>query len=210
MKGTIIGIGGGVKIKPPSILAFYPTGSTCTCSNGTETYVAKDNSGFWRFDVRALGDWTVTITDGSKEAYQTVSLTDATQIKRVELFYPLEILTTAGVLAEGYSVTGKRVNPAIDVTKYTKMTFTAKVTWAAASGYGCYVGLSTSATSTADGAFLAEVNVTSTSRKTYTLSLANLKGELYIRSYYAMSFSDGTIGTEGSGASISIDSITFS
>lgn len=209
MKGPVIGIGGGTKAKRPSILVMYPEGSSCSCSNGVESYVAKDTSGVWQFNGLAIDDWTVTISNGTTDVTKTVSITEENQFEVVELFYPLVILAN-GVLAEGYRVTGKRIDPAIDVAKYTKMTFTATRTWAAASGYGCYVGLSTSATSTADGAFLAEVNVTSASKKTYTLSLANLKGDLYIRTYDNMSFSEGVIETGDNSADIEIDSITFS
>lgn len=78
-------LSGGEKIR--SIIAVtYPEGSICTCSNGTKTLKARDTSGKALFNV-STGTWTVSCTDGSETASETVSITAEGQVKAVELSY---------------------------------------------------------------------------------------------------------------------------
>ena len=65
----------------------YPVGSTCTCTNGTETYTAKDTSGQWIFRIPSAGTWTVTATDGTNTKTQEVSITAEQQAEKVTLGY---------------------------------------------------------------------------------------------------------------------------
>lgn len=190
------------------ITAIYPSGSTCTCTNGTITFIAPNTNGQVIFNIPEIGTWTVTTTNGTNTKSQSVSIAEEGQSETITLSYEFAILTETDGLASGYSVSGKAVKPAIDITNYTTMTVVAKVTWRAASGYGVYFGVSTSASSTAD--FPAEVNITSTSNKTYNIDISELTGSYYIRAYDSMEFSEGTISVEKSGAaSIEIYSIKF-
>lgn len=68
------------------IAVTYPEGSVCTCSNGTKTLKARDTGGRALFNV-LLGEWTVSCTDGSSTASQTVSITTEGQIESVTLSY---------------------------------------------------------------------------------------------------------------------------
>lgn len=187
------------------IAVTYPEGSTCTCSDGT-TELSLDNTlGYGFFLIPSAGTWTVTCTDGTNSKSESVEITVEGQTKSISLIYGLIVLSETDGLASDYSVSGMAVKPAIDITNYTTMTVVAKVTWANASGYGVYFGVSTSASSTAD--FPAEVNITSTSKKTYNIDISELTGSYYIRAYNSMEFSEGTIGVESSGAIIEIYSI---
>ena len=53
----------------------YPSGSVCTCTNGTLTLTAKDTSGKAIFVIPSAGTWTVTAVSGSKSTSKTVSIT---------------------------------------------------------------------------------------------------------------------------------------
>ena len=69
------------------IAVTYPAGSTCTCTNGTKTYTAKDTSGQWIFCIPSAGTWTVTATDGTNTKTQEVSITAEQQAEKVTLGY---------------------------------------------------------------------------------------------------------------------------
>lgn len=69
------------------IAVTYPVGSTCTCTNGTKTYTAKDTSGQWIFRIPSAGTWTVTATDGTNTKTQEVSITAEQQAEKVTLAY---------------------------------------------------------------------------------------------------------------------------
>lgn len=68
------------------IAVTYPEGSICTCSDGTKTMKAKDTSGKALFNV-AVGEWTVTATDGSSTASQAISIKEEGQSESVTLSY---------------------------------------------------------------------------------------------------------------------------
>lgn len=78
---------GGGNGKLFSVIAVtYPEGSVCTCTNGTKTLKAKDTSGKALFNV-AVGEWTVSCTDGDKTKSVTVSITAEGQSESVTLSY---------------------------------------------------------------------------------------------------------------------------
>lgn len=81
----MIGITNAVSSIIGRITANYPVGSTCTCSNGTTTYTAPDTSGIATFNLREIGEWVVTCTDGSQTFSANVSITDWWQSKTVTL-----------------------------------------------------------------------------------------------------------------------------
>lgn len=65
----------------------YPTGSTCTCSDGTTTLSAPDTSGTWTCTVPNAGTWTVTSTGGDKSKSADVVITADGQTESVTLLY---------------------------------------------------------------------------------------------------------------------------
>lgn len=69
----------------------YPSGATCTCTNGSKTLTAKDTSGKAIFVIPSAGTWTVTAVSGSKSTSKTVSITAEGQVETVELVYRLDI-----------------------------------------------------------------------------------------------------------------------
>ena len=74
-----------------TINVTYPAGSTCTATDGSTTLNAPDTSGSYTFTVTNTGTWTVSCTDGTQTASQTVSITAEGQTKSVDLAYTLYI-----------------------------------------------------------------------------------------------------------------------
>lgn len=82
--------GAWVKIsseKPITINVSYPSGSTCTCSDGTTTLKDSGMSGSYSFTIPNLGTWTVTCSNGIESATATVSITSEGQTESVILSY---------------------------------------------------------------------------------------------------------------------------
>lgn len=67
----------------------YPTGSVCTCTDGTKTLTLKDTSGLGIFLIPYAATWTVSCTDGTKTASKAVSITADGQSESVTLTYEL-------------------------------------------------------------------------------------------------------------------------
>ena len=70
-----------------TIAVTYPSGSTCTCSDGSTTLAATDTSGSYTFTVPNAGTWTITCTDGSNTATESVNITEDGQSKTTSLAY---------------------------------------------------------------------------------------------------------------------------
>jgi hypothetical protein len=81
----------------------YPSGSTCTCTNGTKTLTAKGTSGTAIFNVPSTGTWTVTATNGDKTTSKSVSITAEGQTEKVTLVFCLYLYNSGD---ECTSVTG--------------------------------------------------------------------------------------------------------
>ena len=79
----------------------YPSGSVCTCTNGTLTLTAKDTSGKALFVIPSAGTWTVKAVSGSKSKSKAVSITAEGQVETVTLTYEL-VLFNNGVVS-GYA-----------------------------------------------------------------------------------------------------------
>lgn len=79
----------------------YPSGSTCTCTNGSKTLTAKNTSGKAIFVIPSAGTWTVTAVSGSKSTSEAVSITAEGQVATVTLSYEL-VLFNNGVVS-GYA-----------------------------------------------------------------------------------------------------------
>ena len=80
---------GGIGNAYAVIGVTYPSGSTCTCTNGTKTLPAKDTSGSFLFLIPEAGTWIVSCTDDDHPdgVSQTVNITAQYQTERVSLLY---------------------------------------------------------------------------------------------------------------------------
>lgn len=92
------------------IIASFPAGAaSCTCSSGG-TVLRADAAGLARgqfvFEVPAVGEWTVTISNGTDTKSESVSITAAGQAAAVELSFSLYILKD-GALANGYTLVNR-------------------------------------------------------------------------------------------------------
>lgn len=80
------GNGGGIQAVA-FIGVTYPEGSFCTCTNGAVTLIAENASGFWRFSIPSIGEWTIMATDNNgEESTETVIVEDG-GVYLVELSY---------------------------------------------------------------------------------------------------------------------------
>lgn len=102
--------GGGTGKLFAAIGVTYPAGSTCTCTNGTKTFTAKNTTGQWVFAIPEAGTWTVTSTDGTSSKSQSVSITSEGQWESVTLNYRYYLFDngaivpwTVGWYKEGYA-----------------------------------------------------------------------------------------------------------
>lgn len=68
------------------IQVTYPVGSSCSCTNGTRTYRAKDTSGSCVFNVKDPGNWMVSCIDGTDSDSKTVTIANYDSIS-VKLNY---------------------------------------------------------------------------------------------------------------------------
>lgn len=97
-----VGIGTG---KPYAVIGVtYPSGSTCTCTNGSKTLTAKDTSGKAIFVIPSAGTWTVKAVKGSKSKSKAVSITAEGQVEPVTLMFET-VLWEAGA-DQNTSITG--------------------------------------------------------------------------------------------------------
>ncbi len=90
-KDVIVGGGGSytVNLAYAVINVTYPSGSTCSMTNGTKTANAPDTTGFWACALPALGLWVVSCTNGDKTSSRTVEITEYGQVVNVTLAYDL-------------------------------------------------------------------------------------------------------------------------
>ena len=76
--------------KPYAVIGVtYPSGSTCTCTNGSKTLTAKDTTGKAMFIIPSAGTWTVKAVKGSQSKSVAVSITAEGQVATVTLLYEL-------------------------------------------------------------------------------------------------------------------------
>lgn len=159
-----------------AVSVTYPSGSTCTCTKGTNILTTKgDTSGSYMFIIPEAGTWTVSCTNGTKSKSETVSISRYGQVETVVLSYSLEILSKTSGLANPYYVSGKSIMPAVDVTPYSTMTVVGKRTYALQSSYTIYCFLS----KTKDGDSGNYIVINTNSEKTYTLNISSLTGTYY-------------------------------
>ena len=95
--GNMLTFGGGGSGGSNGIFAAiavsYPSGSTCTATNGTTTLTAADTSGQVVFGIPEPAStpetWTVSCSSGSNSASTNVSISSSGQIENVTLSYTL-------------------------------------------------------------------------------------------------------------------------
>ena len=96
---------GGSSAKVYAVIGVtYPTGSTCTCTDGAKTLTAKDTTGRALFVIPYAGTWTVKAVSGSKRKSKAVSITAEGQVETVELVYEFFIFKSGSGLTSGYSI----------------------------------------------------------------------------------------------------------
>lgn len=94
MSGEVFLMGRGLASKPYAVIGVtYPSGSTCTCTNGSKTLTAKDTSGKALFIIPSAGTWTVKAVKGSKSKSKAVSITAEGQVETVTLTYELYLFS---------------------------------------------------------------------------------------------------------------------
>lgn len=149
----------------------YPSGSVCTCTNGTLTLTAKDTSGKAIFVIPSAGTWTVTAVSGSKSTSKTVSITAEGQVETVTLMYGLYIFKNGSGLTSGYSIKSNSIisaptvsgdtiswsgdsssggvafyiDPAVALSGYTKLCVDFECSYNYGGNYGMGFGVGTDA-----------------------------------------------------------------
>ena len=146
----------------------YPSGSVCTCSNGSVTLTAKDTTGKAIFVIPSAGTWTVKAVKGSQSASKAVSITAEGQVETVELTYGLYIFKNGSGLTSEYSIKSNSlisaptvssdtiswsgdsssggvafyIDPAVALSGYTKLCvdFECSYNWGGDYGMGFGVG----------------------------------------------------------------------
>lgn len=149
----------------------YPTGSTCTCSDGTTTLSAPDTSGTWACIVPNAGTWTATSTSGTETDSKAVTITTDGQSTSVELSYalflfkpnaPSDIIAGKWEMPANSTVTAKaelkvesvnnfnqdetisaRTKGQIDLTEYSTLQATCKASGGSKTKLEVYSGSST-------------------------------------------------------------------
>ena len=153
------------------IRVTYPSGSTCTCTNGSKTLTAKDTSGKALFVIPSAGTWTVTAVSGSKSTSKTVSITAEGQVETVTLMYGLYIFKNGSGLTSGYSIKSNSIisaptvsgdtiswsgdsssggvafyiDPAVALSGYTKLCVDFECSYNYGGNYGMGFGVGTDA-----------------------------------------------------------------
>ena len=197
-------IGGGSSGKLFAVIAVtYPSGSICTCSDGTKTMKAKDTSGYALFNVKA-GTYTVEChtsdNSKSKSTSVTVAESDAGKSISVTLSYEFVLFDNGSYAAEtgGWSsIKNKKLtvsasttsmdgaydhvytNNPIDLSDYSTLHFILNST-RSSRDQGREVGVSNKNT----GSYTASVEIRNSSTiGEHTLDISGISGSKYIQLY---------------------------
>lgn len=155
---------GGSSAKVYAVIGVtYPSGATCTCTNGSKTLTAKDTTGKALFVIPTAGTWTAKAVSGSKSTSKAVSITAEGQVETVTLTYELYIFKSGSGLTAGYSVEGSGgtvskssiswsgsssdggisvyIKPAVSLNNYTKLCFDFECSYNYGGNYGMGFGV---------------------------------------------------------------------
>ena len=183
----------------------YIAGAICTCSNGTRTMKAKDDSGHWLFVIPKAGVWTVTATYNGGSKSETVNVSESkaymVNISELILYYygnTYDDVTGGWKSAGGgedsgsFEVEETRLNvdigyhgdrsaftdKAIELAAYK--TLEVEIAWVnTLTGHYPYMGVC----STKPGAtpsYLASKKIDKTTKHIETLDITNITGANYI------------------------------
>ena len=192
----------------------YPSGSTCTCTDGTTTLKAPNTGGTWACVVPNTGKWTVICTDGTKSKSAVVTINTDGQSASIKLAYETVVLDASTLTTDTAKAMFSGVGVHTTVTKdgnyivlrngknsgtegyyydfciNTPYDFT-DVSELVVEGYGskengCKFGVrsTTSSTNSAEQTF-------STSNKKLTLKVNTLRGKNYIS--FTVCFNGGKV-----------------
>lgn len=110
----------------------YPSGSTCTATDGTTTLTAPDTSGTWTCIVPNAGTWTVSSTDGDKSKSADVVITTDGQTENITLQYITHLFNngdTCDAITGGWGIGATSTGSAsisgqqISIVAYAEKTF---------------------------------------------------------------------------------------
>lgn len=199
------------------IAVTYPSGSTCSISDGSTMLTAPDTSGTWTAIVPNPGEWTVTATDGSQSKSETVTVSESDngKTKSVTLTYELVLFDNGSYAEEtgGWSgISGKKLTAAvsgvasggegfgafytknkIDLSGFNTLHFTI-ASKAGDEDYDSYFGASNyqSASSGNYSSYAAKSTFKNSAvGQTLTVDISSINADHYIR---------GTVHAWGSGA----------
>ena len=107
MRGAIEFLSEGVGKLFALIVATFPEGSDCTCTDGDKIFKAKAGTTKWLFAIPYAATWTVTSSDEEtgESASQAFEITEESQgqIFKVDLAYKDYVIHN-GILADGYQI----------------------------------------------------------------------------------------------------------
>lgn len=81
-----------------TITVTYPSGSTLTCTCGSDSFTAETTSGSYTFVVPYAATWTVRATQGSQSKSANVSVTTYNQAASVTLSYQYYIIQNGALV----------------------------------------------------------------------------------------------------------------
>lgn len=90
----------------------YPVGSTCTCTDGTETLTLEDTSGQGLFLIPYAALWTVTATYGTNTKSESVEIISEGQNESVTLRYILYVFKAGSGVKADWRITKDSGNAA--------------------------------------------------------------------------------------------------
>lgn len=205
--------GGGAKLFA-AIGVEYPDGSTCTCTGKNSGKVMTAKKSPWIFQIPCADEWTVTIKNAAKSKSKTVEITHEGQCVTLVMSYDLILFNENG-LADGFALDLPSITPAVDVTNYTKLRITGKITWGAYAAATVIVGLSA-----ANGGEVGEKSweINTDVETTAEINLSDITGEWYftvgggtVLEVQGRALSVGWVNPEnGHGATADLYEIVFS
>lgn len=198
--------GGGT---PYAIIGVtYPSGSVCTCTNGTLTLTAKDTGGKAIFVIPSAGTWTVKAVSGDKSASKAVEIAAEGQVENVTLAYDYVIFDDATGLNSTYSDGGggakvtvstsggvkvlkfpngggynrmAYLKPAVDLTEFNTLKISAF------AGSDRKFGLWKAVPNSDNNGIVAYAIIKSgTSPSSYAIDVSKLSGSYYLGTQYAV------------------------